>query len=48
MTKGLGKYLQVSKLLYIKLQKVYKGSKCRVLLQAMGEDTGKQAFVYKI
>lgn len=48
MTKGLGKWLQISKLLYIKLQKTYKVSKYHALLQAMGEDTGKRSFAYKI
>lgn len=48
MTEGLGKCLQISKLLYIKLQKIYKVSECHALLQAMGADRGKQPFAYKI
>jgi len=48
MTKGLGKCPQVSKLLYIKLQKTYQANKCCAFLQAMGEDTGEQAFACKI
>lgn len=33
MTKGLGKILHVSKLLYVKLQKIYKVNKCCALFK---------------